>query len=614
MKRLVSAILVFYSCAGYGQTQTSNNLLGSPTTSNNILYNAGQNSYQYSYQTGQVTASGLLPQYDPLQILTLSWSFDALMNCNNSIGGYCGDPDGKEDELSAFLEVDNSQGDVDARNVFSTQGYSTEWQTFSGSETYDFSSAYENVNFRIEGKDRGYWAGHYGPKVRNPSVVAIYTPINTGATIVSTCSTSQNDLSCGNYENNITVEQPVIIFQEPEPQPPTFGEQATNVVFGDSPDDFLYLDQPDSTGKPKIIKHLQSQQAHQNMLQETEMFKLPLEQDMPRINDEPFVPKDSVPVPEVTQITEIKKEPVWVPETRKMRFAEPEEIIAEVARVTKEPRPPVARVQEAVKPEPVFAERRVVPVGVVAETRTQPIEEAINTVVRPTVDVVGIALSLVNQQTDQTKRALNNPQQYQTMQQMNQSESKVNMGQAEKINYWDFTTKQTQVLQTLAQQTQQQANTTTSVDSAPPAQAQFEDDFNDAIATGQSVGQFLSAQPPDFSRFDVDEPSIQEQKLVKKATVAIKTMSEVQVEKSMDKQLETLSDTGGFTDQSITVFLISSNPSFNQYQDVNLSDREEFYKSTQVYPKNIPRVDPLGVLRLGGSETFNNLVDIQWQR
>jgi hypothetical protein len=62
------------------------------------------------------------------------------------------------------------------------------------------------------------------------------------------------------------------------------------------------------------------------------------------------------------------------------------------------------------------------------------------------------------------------------------------------------------------------------------------------------------------------------------------------------------------------VFLISSNPSFNQYQDVNLSDRGEFYKSTQVYPKNIPRVDPLGVLRLGGSETFNNLVDIQWQR
>ncbi len=134
------------------------------------------------------------------------------------------------------------------------------------------------------------------------------------------------------------------------------------------------------------------------------------------------------------------------------------------------------------------------------------------------------------------------------------------------------------------------------------------------LAAGQSVGQFLSSQPPDFSRFEIDEPSVQEQKLVRRATVALKTMSEVQVTKSMDQQLETLSDTGGFTDQSLAVFLISNNADFNQYQDVNLSDRDEFYKSKQVYPRNAPRVDPFGVLRLGGSETFNDLVDIQWQR
>jgi len=619
MKRILGAFLLLHACVAYGQTQTSNNLLGSPTTSNNILYNGGQNSYQYSYETGQVTASGPLPQYDPLQILTLIWSFDALYDCNNSIGGYCGDPNGKEDEISAFLEVDNSQGDVDARNVFTLQDYSTEWQTFTGNETYDFSSAYESVNFRIEGKDRGYWAGFYGPRVRNPSVVAIYTPINTGTTIVSTCSTSQNDLSCGSYEDNIAVEQPVIIYQAPEPQPPTFGEQATNVVFGDSPDDFLYLDQPDSTGKPKIIKHLQSHQAHQNIPQEAEMFELPLEQDMPRINDEPFVPKDSVPASEVTQTTEVRKEPVWASEARKMRFAEPEEIIAEVARVTKEPRPQAARVQEArvqeaVRPEPDFAERRVVAVEAVAEIRTQPIAEAIKTVVKPAVNVVGIALSLVNQQSDQTKKTLNNQQQYQTMQQMNQSKNKVNTSQTKKIHYGDFATKQTQVAQVLVQQAQQQSNTTTSADLAPPAQAQFEDDFNDAIATGQSVGQFLSAQPPDFSRFDVDQPTIEEQKMVGKATTAIKTMTQVQVEQSIDKQLNALSDTGGFTDQSLTVFLISNNPDFDQYENVNLSDRSEFYKNTQVYPKNAPRVDPLGVLRLGGSETFKELVDIQWQK
>ena len=101
--------------------------------------------------------------------------------------------------------------------------------------------------------------------------------------------------------------------------------------------------------------------------------------------------------------------------------------------------------------------------------------------------------------------------------------------------------------------------------------------------------------------------------MVQKATVAIKTMSQAQVEQSIDNQLDTLSETGGFTDQSVAVFLISNNLAFDEY-DVDLSDRDEFYKNTQVYPNNAPRVDPFGVLRIGGSDTYKDLVDIQWQK
>jgi hypothetical protein len=91
-------------------------------------------------------------------------------------------------------------------------------------------------------------------------------------------------------------------------------------------------------------------------------------------------------------------------------------------------------------------------------------------------------------------------------------------------------------------------------------------------------------------------------------------MTQPQVEKSIDQQLENLEDTGGFTDQSLAIFLISNNLEFEQYKDVDLSDRDQFYKNTQVYPKNAPRVDPFGVLRLGGSQTYKDLVDIQWQK
>ena len=353
------------------------------------------------------------------------------------------------------------------------------------------------------------------------------------------------------------------------------------------------------------MKQIEARQVYQSTKQEAEMFDKPPPQhpEVIYLNavEDPMQTVERLPSLEEERKVELKKS------EKKLRQAEPEEIIAEIAGVIKEPRPIVEQVQDVVEPEPIIVQRETAPEKVVIEARTQPVTEAIDKVIKPSVDVIGIALSLTNQQALQAQRVENVQGQEQPKQQT--------VVQNSVTDYWNSATRDTQVAQALAQQTQQQqSNTMTTADLAPPAQAQFENDFNDAIATGQSVGQFLSSQAPDFSRFDIDAPSIQEQQLVQKATAAIKTMSEVQVEKSMDKQLENLENTGGFTDQSIAVFLIASNPSFDQYQDVDISDREEFYRSTQAYPKNFPRVDPLGVLRLGGSKTFNKLVDIQWQR
>ena len=86
--------------------------------------------------------------------------------------------------------------------------------------------------------------------------------------------------------DNVAVGEPVFV-PEPEPQPPTFADQATNAVFGDSPDDFLFLDQPDATGKPKVMKHVESPPVYENSLQEEEMFGMPPEQGGPRVEDEP---------------------------------------------------------------------------------------------------------------------------------------------------------------------------------------------------------------------------------------------------------------------------------------------------------------------------------------
>jgi hypothetical protein len=172
---------------------------------------------------------------------------------------------------------------------------------------------------------------------------------------------------------------------------------------------------------------------------------------------------------------------------------------------------------------------------------------------------------------------------------------------------------QIQTTQAVAQQAQQQeTNTITTSDAlAPASQMQFENDFNDAIATGQSVGQFLSAQLPDFSRFDVEPPSQDEQRTVQRAETQIQTMSQQAVQQNTEAQLEEVQDAGGFVDQSLTVLLISNNPEFNQYSQAQLADKQ-FYQNKVIYAGNRTIDRPL-ILR-SGSNTYNAMVDEQWQR
>jgi hypothetical protein len=142
---------------------------------------------------------------------------------------------------------------------------------------------------------------------------------------------------------------------------------------------------------------------------------------------------------------------------------------------------------------------------------------------------------------------------------------------------------------------------------------QFEQDFNDALATGQSLGQFLSAQLPDFSRFDVQPPSQHEQRTVQRAEAQLQTLSQGQIEQSLENELEDLADTGGFSDQSLAVLLLANNPAFSAYDSVEIADRDQFYLSTQVYPNSVPRSDPLGILRVVGSDSYEQMVGEQWQ-
>jgi len=368
--------------------------------------------------------------------------------------------------------------------------------------------------------------------------------------------------------------------------PPSYAEQVADTVFGDSADDFMNLDQPDAMGRPRVLTQLAQPQVYQDTPQE-QMFTGP--QLMGRAPTGEPVRQD-----QQQQAPEIVGEPAQVEEVREARPAE-------IVQVTREPRPEPAPERVVIRAEPVVRQAQVVeaqaaPVEVAAETRAEPVAETVSAVVKPSVDVVGIALSLSGQSQSFGFQAQN-------------------MGISQDTGPdQTIAGMQQQITQTVTNQAdQQEANGLTQEDLAPPSQMQFEQDFNDAIATGQSIGQFLSAQLPDFSRFDVAPPSQQEQRTVQRAEAQIQAMSQQDIDQSLENELEDLGDTGGFTDQSLAVFLISNNPAFNQYDNISLSDRE-FYESTQMYPDNAPTVDPRGLLRITGTDGYNDLVELQWQR
>ena len=406
------------------------------------------------------------------------------------------------------------------------------------------------------------------------------------------------DLTTNNYGDVFGLVGQASALNQPqgggqESAPPTFAQQATDTVFGDSANDFMYLDQPDSSGMPRVLSQLAPPQIYQEAPQE-QMFGGPPTGEPVRQDEQQQQDQQQQQNPEITG------EPAQVEEVREAR---PVEVVPEVVQVTREPRPEPAPAQVVIRAEPAevtepAAQREPAPVEVVAEARAEPVAEKVSAVVKPAVDVVGIALSLTGQSYQ--------PQSFGVQQGMAMPEQTIDQTVVE---------MQEQITQVaVAQSDQQEVNGLTQQDLAPPTQMQFENDFNDAIATGQSVGQFLSAQLPDFSQFDVAPPSQAEQRTVQRAETQIQTMSQADVDRSLENQLEDLSDTGGFTDQSLAVFLISNNPAFSQYDNVNLSDRQQFYSSAQPYPANNIRANPLGLLRVTGNQGYNDLVDLQWQR
>ena len=139
----------------------------------------------------------------------------------------------------------------------------------------------------------------------------------------------------------------------------------------------------------------------------------------------------------------------------------------------------------------------------------------------------------------------------------------------------------------------QMESTTTQTDTGFAAQQ------DQSFSTGQSITAVLNNVAPNFSRFDVAPPSQQEQQTADKAESQANNMSEEQLADNLDEFSNQMKDSGGFTDQSLTVFLMGRNSNFSQYagqlQDVS------FYTDRGM-PGGSIRSDRNSMLRMIGTD------------
>ncbi len=119
--------------------------------------------YVFSYLTGVVQQTIIAPE----TYTGYSVSFQYRLPCNNSIFGYCENPNGPQDWLSANLNLYLNDTSVESIQLLDIQAYQPQYQTFSLTGT---ASAFNTATLTFSGQDTGFWGGPYGPQIDNVSL------------------------------------------------------------------------------------------------------------------------------------------------------------------------------------------------------------------------------------------------------------------------------------------------------------------------------------------------------------------------------------------------------------------------------------------------------------
>jgi hypothetical protein len=137
------------------------------------LSNQGQ-CFQFSYMGATLATNIDLSQYNT-NSFEFYFDFFYRMNCNNSIGGFCENPDGPRDLFGASVQFFTEQGEAGSFNFIpigsdyfkagdpGVNGLDYKAVGWYSSQQSEFLFTSAIISFY--GRDEGFWGGYYGPAI-----------------------------------------------------------------------------------------------------------------------------------------------------------------------------------------------------------------------------------------------------------------------------------------------------------------------------------------------------------------------------------------------------------------------------------------------------------------
>ena len=152
------------------------------------------------------------------------------------------------------------------------------------------------------------------------------------------------------------------------------------------------------------------------------------------------------------------------------------------------------------------------------------------------------------------------------------------------------------------------------------ADIQFEDELTTALSSGTGLTEFLSQAPADYSRFEVEAPTFQEQRQSDAVESLADTMGATVAAANLQAELDTIQagneGSSEYGDQTIAVAYIGYTAGFSEYtSQIQLADQQAWYGSSQVYKgqKNVDNVQSFYMMAGNTQEKLKAMIISQYK-